>query len=400
MGGVCSALMSPEESELESEGARRWGPLLLKVLLALAIGYFGFLLRLRAAEVLPLDNDEGGYYLSSLVYRDLYTARSWSGIVHGRFGYEHPPLAKLIYGAAMYAWPTPPYIWQHPDIGPPGPMLADRPFKTARVVAATLGSLQVTILALIHPLAGALLCICTWHVKYTSQVMMEPMACVFSTLCALCYQLSRHAADEATRVRRRRASAVFLGLTAASKYPYSAVGIAILVDWLLRTRDEAPDWRAWLRPMLGWGLLSLLVFFAFNPRLYADPAGRLWESFVYHFHYARSEHVIRTAHPWYIQLYWLSGNVPFHVDDQVDAFLLHYDHIIAALALVGIASLWRRERFYAIWLLGTLAFLCVWNTKWPQYLLMLMVPYAIAASEGIRWPLEAVWRRLRPSPED
>jgi arabinogalactan oligomer/maltooligosaccharide transport system permease protein len=61
--------------------------------------------------------------------------------------------------------------------------------------------------------------------------------------------------------------------------------------------------------------------------------------------------------------------------------------------------LWQRKRLYAIWLIVALAFLLVWPTKWPQYILVLTVPLALAAAEGFRvrvWsPLQAWFRQVR-----
>jgi len=53
------------------------------------------------------------------------------------------------------------------------------------------------------------------------------------------------------------------------------------------------------------------------------------------------------------------------------------------LALVGIVPLVRKRPVYAIWLgLGAIALL-VWPTKWPQYLLTIAVPYALAGAAGL-----------------
>lgn len=63
--------------------------------------------------------------------------------------------------------------------------------------------------------------------------MLEPLPSLTSTLAVLFYVKSR-----GTRKLNGWLflSAAALGLTAASKYPYCIVGLAIAVDWLWSTR--------------------------------------------------------------------------------------------------------------------------------------------------------------------
>lgn len=52
----------------------------------------------------------------------------------------------------------------------------------ARATAAVFGVLQVAALALLSPLAALLLAINTWQTKYTSQIMLEALPALTSTL--------------------------------------------------------------------------------------------------------------------------------------------------------------------------------------------------------------------------
>ena len=53
------------------------------------------------------------------------------------------------------------------------------------------------------------------------------------------------------------------------------------------------------------------------------------------------------------------------------------------LALIGVVPVARKRPAFAIWLgLGAIALL-FWPTKWPQYLLTIAVPYALAGAAGI-----------------
>jgi len=64
-------------------------------------------------------------------------------------------------------------------------------------------------------------------------------------------------------------------------------------------------------------------------------------------------------------------------------FWMKFDFWMLPLALIGLVPLARKRPVYAIWLgLGAVALL-FWPTKWPQYLLTIAVPYALAGAAGI-----------------
>ena len=143
------------------------------------------------------------------------------------------------------------------------------------------------------PSAALLLAISTWQIKYTSQIMLEPLPGLLSTVTVVAY-LAWQRLDAAARSRRRwlpvallALSAVAFGLTESAKFTYGVAGVAVLVDWLWRAR---PDWPPGSRQRLrvgvpvaaararsgsGW---PSIVFVASNPRMWADPLPRLRES--------------------------------------------------------------------------------------------------------------------------
>ena len=180
-------------------------------------------------------------------------------------------------------------------------------------------------------------------------------------------------------------SATALGLTAASKYLYCIAGLAVVADALIRAREQSrgQSLRAFARafaPLLGWGALAVLVFFAANPYLWPDPIGRLADSVLYHSAYASGAEVQNANFPPWQPLVWLSGSVAW----DRSAFLVSLDLAITLLALAGLGRLWRRQRVFALWLALGLGFLLVWSTKWPQYILLISAPMAVAAAEGLR----------------
>ncbi|MFM8916049.1 MAG: hypothetical protein ACKOFY_07365, partial [Candidatus Limnocylindrus sp.] len=185
-----------------------------------------------------------------------------------------------------------------------------------------------------------------------------------------------------TSARRRRltyiASAIGIGLAVGAKYPYAIAGLAIVADRIRRTRrGEALRFN----DALGWSAIAALAFFAVNPYLWSDPIGRLIASAAYHPAYATSEQVQSTGYPMWQQLIWLVQSVPWH--DAQNVFLVKLDIWMLPLALIGLVPLARQRPVYAIWLLLGAVALLFWPTKWPQYLLTIAVPYALAGAAGV-----------------
>ncbi len=79
------------------------------------------------------------------------------------------------------------------------------------------------------------------------------------------------------------AAAVAFGIACASKYLYGVAGLAIVVDWLWRTRATPGRRRPrtargvarWLAPVAGWLAIGAVAFLAADPYLWPDPVGRL-----------------------------------------------------------------------------------------------------------------------------
>jgi hypothetical protein len=173
------------------------------------------------------------------------------------------------------------------------------------------------------------------------------------------------------------ASAIGIGLAVGAKYPYAIAGLAIVIDRLRRTR-RGESLR--IKDALGWSVIAAAAFFAVNPYLWSDPIGRLIASAAYHPAYTTSEQVQTTGYPMWQQLIWLIQSVPWHDDQNI--FLVKFDTWMLPLALIGLVPLARKRPVYAIWLgLGAVVLL-FWPTKWPQYLLTIAVPYALAGAAG------------------
>ena len=365
----------------------------------LLIFALALLLRVRAAYSLPADYDEDDYLRAGQLYAQHIAAGDLAAIVNERANYEHPPLTKLVFGAILFATQPPASYAQPVEIPasdvPAKPAIAEQ-VRPLRLFGAGVGALTAAIVALANPLAGLLVAINSWHVKYTSQAMLEALPCLFATLALLSLRRSRRDADGWWWV-----AAAALGLSVAGKYLYGVGGLAAAI-WMLRrerrtTNHERPPaknlgaMRSRWSLVAAWGALALLCFYAADPALWPDPIGRMRESLLFSVGYSTTGQVQAAGLGWAYQLAWLFGAAPWH--PGIAPLML--DGLFALLALLAWRGMWRDERLVSLWFAVNLAFLFVWPTKWPQYLLALTVPISFGAAYWLRRNVPAGLARWR-----
>src|SRR5512139_3593625 len=133
---------------------------ILYLLLVLLIAATALGLHLRAVRMLPIDYDEDDYLAVAQRYALFMKAGDVQSIVDYAINYEHPPLTKLVYGAALLPLPEGKLVPEQPDPNiPPARSLPQPDFRVARTVSAVLGTLEVAALAVLNPLAGLFLAI-------------------------------------------------------------------------------------------------------------------------------------------------------------------------------------------------------------------------------------------------
>ena len=335
------------------------------------------LLHAQAAR-LPIDFDEDDYMRAGQILADEIRTGNPAILLEDNYRIEHPQFVKMLIATVMLGMEPIQRIPELPVTANPYELMHRPTLAAVRRMEVAFGVLAVTTLALVSPVAGILLATSTWVIKYTSQVMLESVPLLFSLLGVALYEFARGISS----ARRRRltyiASAIGIGLAVGAKYPYAIAGLAIVVDRLRRSR-RGETLR--LKDAIGWSAIAALAFFAVNPYLWSDPIGRLIASAAYHPAYTTSEQVQSTGYPMWQQLIWLMQSVPWHDDQNI--FLVKFDTWMLPLALIGLVPLARKRPVYAIWLgLGAVA-LFFWPTKWPQYLLTIAVPYALAGAAGI-----------------
>jgi hypothetical protein len=351
-----------------------------RLAVAALLAVLALVLRWQAATHLPADYDEAIYLRGAQTYADGFRNGNF-GVIFTDESPENPPLMKLLFGLALTTQPGQPPVATDLNAPLPASLL-----HTARAVSVVFGAAAVFLLALVSPAAGVALAVHTLHIRYASEVLLEALPFASSLLCVLAYQKSDRKFN-----RWLALSAVALGITAASKYLYCIVAIAILADWLLNARRDSLKLHA--RNVLIWGALAVVAFLIFNPYLWPDPVGRLVGSLT--FHRGNSSLAVNTEkYVAWQPLVWLSAASTF----RPDVLWLRLDPVILILAALGVMALWRRQRVHALWLFLGLVFLLLYSNKWPQYPLIVLAPLCLSAGLAV----EALWRfvrnLLRPQP--
>ncbi len=349
------------------------------LLIALAV-LVAFGLRSHAANSLSIDFDEDDYLRAGQEFAHLIRSSNWRGFLDTNYRPEHPQLAKIMFGLSILKLPEEPLVADVAITDPPARLLPPKLLNAARGMSVLWGTITTLLLALMNPLGGLLLAIHSFTIKYTSQVMLDGFASVMSTATALTYYFSKRK-TERTGNALLVVSAVFLGMSASSKYLHSAVGFAILIDWFL-TSKENHEMRKFFRKAFAWGLLAMLVFFLCNPFYWSNPGESIRVTLEAVTATTTNPNVERANFPAWQQLKWLSTSVPLNWSR--DAFPIRLDGLIFTFAIFGLAGTWRKNRFIAIWLLVDVFLLFIWRTKWPQYILVATAPLSFVAAEGIQ----------------
>ena len=374
-------------------------PLARKLVLVLAIVLLAAVLRGLAVARLPVDFDEPVYTEAGLVYAAAIRAGDLS-LLRLDPAPEHPGLVKLVYGGVFLLSPS---LWEGTGDPLPNPLPGG---EGTRGTSAVVGVVHVLLLALVSPVAGALLAVHSYTVKYTVQVYLEALPMFTATLCVLSYMMARKSSRKGRQGGKERQedsswrslppwrplrepffwtlSAVALGLTAAGKYIYAVAGLAVAADYLWRLAAERRP--RGLLVLLGWGGLAVLAFFAANPALWPDPFGGLLDSLAFHTAYSQSAHVQQSGYPWYQPFVWLVAPMPVMWHPGI--IVTPLDPLIALLGVVGLRPMARawdgRGRVIVLWWGIGLLFALLWPTKWPQYSLIMTAPMCLCAAAGLR----------------
>jgi ABC-type sugar transport system permease subunit len=356
-----------------------WVRITLTLLAVLAVSGLAWAIRWHALTTLHVDYDEDDYLRAGQEFSHLIKTGDWKGFLETNYRPEHPPLAKIMVGISIANLPEKDLTPDRLSTASPNNYLPRDLLKRGRIANAILGTLTVGLLALVDPLAGGLLAIHSFTVKYVSQIMLESLPAFLSLGAVLAYlQLRKEKKPQRLWLVL---SGMLLGLTAASKYLYCVAGIAVLVDWVVQAFQTKQYKKEFLR-ILVWGLISVLFFFASDPYLWPAPITRLKESVLFHSVYSTTAQEVENAgYPIWQPFFWLFSTPRLW---QADAFWVALDPLITVLAFFGIRRQWQKRPVIIYWLVVALVFLLIWPTKWPQYIVILTAPLCLTASEGTK----------------
>ena len=365
-----------------------------RLLIALAISVLGLMLRVNLAINGPIEWDEPVYLDAAVMYAQDIRSGDWHHLLTTTYNYEHPILFKVLYGAVLSIRKPAPDL-NGGNMGADG-LIKSSPYYprllSLRLVSVGFGTLAVFLLSLINPFAGLLLAIQTLAVKYTSVIYLESLPLMLSLISVAAFTRVRTVFQDPTPLTRSQIrwlilSAVCLGLAVASKFIFGLAGLAIALDMLLLGRLRLGRTIRW---MALWSTLVLVCFLAADPVVLSDPAGHFVGSIRYSVNYSQNDYSVRNkAYPFWQPLEWLALSItrqstalnPFFL--RPGNFWIALDEIFLPLAALGAWRLSQKNRTFAIWLAVGLAFLLIWNTKWPQYTLAIMPPYCLSAALGL-----------------
>ncbi|RKH45846.1 hypothetical protein D7Y23_24875 [Corallococcus sp. AB050B] len=347
-------------------------------LLALLVAFVAIVVatwqRSRAVERLGQDFDEATYLPIAFTYAHMLDEGRWGDVGRLRENFEHPPLVKLLFAEAVRVSGASEPDWSDVPMGRPIPDAARPTFNVTRGLSAVAGVLQVGLVALVDPLGALLLAWDPYHTKYTSQAYLEAVPGLLAVLALLAFERARHRgfAPGWTAV-----SGVLLGIAAAGKYPYGLVGGLTFLPFLVM--GARTQWRPWAAIVVSTAAAFILV----NPALWASPFASLWESITFHWNYSHNEHVRRAGLPWYQPLAFLTDTWLSNSDPGI--YLTHFNgRALLPLAVLGLPRTWRERPVWAVAAVVGLVFLLLWNTKWPQYLLLVLPALCVCAGGGVR----------------
>ena len=308
------------------------------------------LVRIPAISTLPIDWDEPIYMESAQALLDAFRTGSWSEIFLPTVNPEHPGLVKTIYAIGFSFFGT--------DID-----LIER-LIVVRGVSLVAGLSLIVVAARIHPVAGLVLATHTIHAKYSCEGYLDalPVFCM-SVAIVLAWN---------NRFRSRGPTVILCGIlwgaAIAGKWIHGIPGVLLLAVWR--------DWRA-VAGLLSVAMASTILL---DPTMWANPVERVLQMMQHHQDYATTVPDSSMWTPWVT----LAGGGPavWHPD----VFRWSIDGVWLALGLLGIGMRLKTPwgRLLAGWFIVPMIVLMVWETRWPQHLMVLVMPVCLGVAAALR----------------
>ena len=315
----------------EPRSRKRW----ITVALVLGVILLAWTARWFTATHMPLSGDEQIYVPVSAHYADAVAQGRATEILTSRENVEHPLFNKLVFAASIF-------------VGRLGGQAND--LLSVRYVSIAASAVLTALLAFVNPIAAVGLAIHSIQIQYASQAYLEALPALTIAAAMVTFERAR-----SHGTRWLLASAVCLGLTAASKYIYAVAGFALFGFLVWRYRRE-PKW------IVVYGGVALFSFLAANPFLWTNPFGNFLETLAFHNRVSGSELVTDYARP----AWWHIGYLSRLTDFYPGILYFSLDTVIFIGGILGLPALWRDSRVYFAWFVIALVFLLLWNTKWEH----------------------------------
>ena len=370
-----------------------------KIVLAVLVGLLGLGLRLDAASKLTIDADEDTYINNAMHYAQSIRNGNLKQIYKYDSNSQHPILSKLVFAAALLTVDPADRLRDKDMIRkiPPTQTGGALWLLAARRMAADWGGVAVFFMALINPLAGLFMAFNSSNIRFTSEVYLEAVPALTSLLVMITYDQWRRREFAGNKNKFRwvwlLASSVFMGMTAAGKYIYCVVALAVLIDFAIRLLKDKQALPQRLLAMAAWGLSGLVMFLFFDPFLWIHTLTRLTSSIIFHINYAHSDDVIASGREWWYPLYLIGRPTSVAFPWNAAVFYIEPDPWIAIIAIFGLPLLWIKQRPYAIWLGVSIVFLLLWGSKWDQYVMIAIPTVSLSASLAVEWLGRWIWQR-------
>jgi len=308
------------------------------------------LVRIPAIMSLPIDWDEPIYMDAAQAMSDGLRAGDWSAILEPSLNPEHPGLIKCLYGLGFLS------------LGPE-PGLIER-LAVARGLSLVAGLGLVVLAAQFHPAAGMAMALHTIHAKYSCEAYLDAWPALWMAMAML---LGWRARDTMNGRSLWLVGALW-GAAIAGKWIHGLPGVVLLT--------VVTGWKARLR-LAG---IALLGAWLFDPTMWLHPLERPFEMLQFHQAYSAAVPGTSALTPWLT----LAGGGPAVWHPEI--FPVSVDGVWLLFALLGFGAGLRTPwgRFVAGWFVFPMAFLMTWETRWPQHLMVLMMPLSLAVSVVIR----------------
>lgn len=352
-----------------------------------ALALLALIPRILLATQLDLVTDEVVYILGGkadirLLLHLNITSNAWE------FNYEHPPVVKLLIGAAIFlnahlAFPLGElFVARLPSIASGTILLlaiywlGRKPF--GRVVAL---------------LAALTLAVSPWLVYFSALAYLDMTMSMLITLAYLVLWYALH------RPRLYLLSAVLTGLACASKYTAALAipgMILFILYYFVAIRPRLPEaektplpWRWWLGALL----LIPVTFFIADPAIWRNPYDLLLQSVLFEWHHSINGHLTFIAGQY-------SGHVPHWAElyilfAKLSAFITLPALFFTFFAFIQVVRFHRHiskishteitsHAFLLIWLITTISMFSLLNiVVGTHYQLPLAPPVALAGASGL-----------------